>query len=222
MEKEKIRIMLVDDHVLVRSGLTLLLKSKPNFEVAAEAGNGREALDKLRANSNIDIVLLDISMPRESGMNCIKQIKEIRPEAKIIILSMHEDETYIKKSIELGAAGYVPKASADKELFEAICKVHGGEFYLSRTANQRLFTSFVRVYTNPADVEALLSAREFEVLKLIVRGHSATEIGRILNLSVKTIDTHKTHIMGKLHCHKKSQLVDIALKTGILKNDTWN
>lgn len=219
MEKEKIRIMLADDHALVRSGLKMLLKSEPNFDVIAEANNGKEVLDKLHAISNIDIVLLDISMPQGSGMDCIRKIKEIRPEIKIVILSMHEDESYIKKSIELGATGYVPKASADTELFEAICQVNMGNFYLSRNANQRLLSSFVQEQIDQVDVESLLSPRELEVLKLIVRGHSATEIGHMLDLSVKTIDTHKTHIMEKLKCQRKSQLVDIALRTGILKKD---
>lgn len=217
MEKGKIRIMLADDHVLVRSGLKMLLKSEPNFEVTAEANDGKEVLERLRAIPDIDIVLLDISMPEESGLECLRQIRKIRPETKIIILSMHEDEIYIKKSLELGANGYVPKASADAELFEAIDKVHRGEFYLSQAANQRLVSSLAEV--DHIGLESILSKRELEVLKLIVRGHSSTEIGRMLNLSVKTIDTHKTHIMGKLRCRRKSQLVEIALKAGILKND---
>lgn len=220
MHKAKIRIMLADDHALVRAGLRMLLKSEPNFEVVAEASNGKEILDKLYAISDIDILLLDISMPQESGMDCIRQIKAIRPEIRIIIVSMHEDETYIKKAIELGAAGYIPKASADTELFEAIGKVHKGYFYLSHKANQRLLSSFAPVQAEQDAVESLLSPRELEVLKLIVRGHTATEIGQMLNLSVKTIDTHKTHIMEKLNCQRKSQLVDIALKVGILKNDS--
>lgn len=210
-----IRIMLADDHALVRSGLKMLLKSEPNFEVVAEANNGREVLEILRTVSDIDIVLLDISMPEESGLACVRQIKEIRPETKIIILTMHEDEVYIKKSIELGAAGYVPKASVDAELFEAISQVHRGNFYLSHAANQRLLSSF----RQQTDLKSLLSQREMEVLTLLVRGHSATEIGRLLNLSVKTVDTHKTHIMEKLNCQRKSQLVEIALKAGILNHD---
>ena len=193
----------------------MLLKSEPNFEVVAEANNGREVLEILRTVSDIDIVLLDISMPEESGLACVRQIKEIRPETKIIILTMHEDEVYIKKSIELGAAGYVPKASADAELFEAISQAHRGNFYLSHAANQRLLSSF----RQQTDLKSLLSQREMEVLTLLVRGHSATEIGRLLNLSVKTVDTHKTHIMEKLNCQRKSQLVEIALKAGILNHD---
>lgn len=217
MTAKKIRVMLADDHALVRAGLKLLLKSDDKIEVVAEASNGLEALEKLES-TEIDVVILDISMPQMSGLDCICQIRRRSPKTKILILSMHEDKVYIKNAMNLGAAGYIPKASADDELFDAIHEVAKGNFYLSRNAEQSLLASLF----TPKEEQDLpggikpLSPREWEVLTLIVRGYSITEIGKLLNLSVKTIDTHKTKIMEKLHCHKKSQLVDFALKHGIL------
>lgn len=216
MTRKIIRIFLADDHALVRTGLRLLLKSDPAIEVVGEASNGRELLDKL-VHICADIIVLDISMPEMSGLACISKIREYYPKTKIIILSMHEDENYIKNAMNLGASGYVPKASADAELFDAIHQISKGKIYLSSNAAQSLIAAIFSHQPQQEHNEyKTLSARELEVLKYIVHGHSITEIGELLNLSVKTIDTYKTRIMEKLNCKKKSQLVDYALKNGLL------
>ncbi|HWR44224.1 response regulator transcription factor [Sporomusa sp.] len=214
----KIKIFLADDHALVRTGIRMLLKSDPRLEVIGEADNGQEVLNKL-VNLKVDILVLDISMPQMSGLDCIGRIRDCHPEIRILMLSMHEDKNYIINAMKLGAAGYVPKASADTELFDAIHEVAKGNIYLSRNAAQSLVSELFSANLQQgkkADEGNLLSGRELEVLKYIVHGHSITEVGEMLNLSVKTIDTYKTRIMEKLNCKKKSQLVEYALKNGLL------
>lgn len=217
MASDKIKIFLADDHALVRAGLRMLLKSDPQLEVTGEAANGQEVIEKL-AVIKTDILILDISMPQMSGLDCIGRIRELYPDIRIIMLSMHEDENYIKNAMNQGAVGYVPKASADAELFDAIREVQQGNIYLSKNAAQSLLASMFSPHpqSDKSDDAKLLSGRELEVFKYIVRGYSITEIGEMLNLSVKTIDTYKTRIMDKLHCHKKSQLVEYALQHGLL------
>lgn len=213
----KTRVFLADDHALVRTGLRMLLRSDPQLEVVGEAATGLEVIEKL-ASIEADILILDISMPEMTGLDCIGRVRDRYRNTKIIVLSMHEDENYIKNAMNLGAAGYVPKASADTELFDAIHTVAKGSIYLSRNAAQSLISAIYaphHLQEKPCEPK-MLSARELEVLKYIVHGHSITEIGEILNLSVKTIDTYKTRIMEKLHYKKKSQLVEYALKHGLL------
>lgn len=209
--------MIVDDHSLIRTGLRLLLKNDKEICVVAEAVNGKEALEVL-SKQLIDIMILDISMPEMNGFDCIAEIKKISPTTKVIILSMHEDENYIKTAMNLGASGYIPKVSADDELFDAIYAVAKGNFYLNKNAEQSLFTALFARKDEKEEITPLekLSPRELEVFKYIVHGHTITEIGEILQLSVKTIDTHKTKIFEKLHCQKKSELVTLALKYNLL------
>ncbi len=213
-------IMIVDDHSLIRKGICLLLKGNKEFSVVAEASTGEEALQQL-LNGPVDIMLLDLSMPGMGGLAVIEQARAICPKVRIIILSMHEDENYVRKAMSAGACGYVPKASADDELIDALQAVASGRFYLSRNAEQSLLSS---MFSNAAPVEDnpsnCLSPREMEVFEYMVRGYTITEIGEILKLSVKTIDTHKTKIMDKLGCRKRSDLVKLALKYDLLRNNT--
>ena len=212
-----LNIMIVDDHSLIRKGLRLLLKGNADFAVTAEAASGEEALQKLR-HEPVDIMLLDISMPGAGGLAIIEQAKEYRPKLKIVILSMHEDENYIRKAMRLGANGYIPKASADDELVDALRAVASGRFYLSKNAEQSLLTSlFAGPGEDEQDPTRCLSPRELEVFEYMVHGYTITEIGSLLNLSVKTIDTHKTKIMEKLGCKKRNELVKLALKYNLLK-----
>ena len=212
-----LNIMIVDDHSLIRKGLRLLLKGKADFTVTAEAASGEEALQKVR-HEPVDIMLLDISMPGAGGLAIIEQAKEYRPKLKIVILSMHEDENYIRKAMRLGANGYIPKASADDELVDALRAVAAGRFYLSKNAEQSLLTSlFAGPGEDEQDPTRCLSPRELEVFEYMVHGYTITEIGSLLNLSVKTIDTHKTKIMEKLGCKKRNELVKLALKYNLLK-----
>jgi len=204
--------MLVDDHSLIRTGLRLLLSNDPKIEIVAEAADGKEALKNL-VKQPVDIMLLDISLPEINGLDCIEKIKQRSPSTKIIMLSMHEDENYIKKAMDLGAFGYIPKASADDELFDAIAAVAKGNFYLSKKAEQSLLSVLFSQKENPLEK---LSPRELEVFKYLVHGHTITEIAEILQLSVKTVDTHKSKIYDKVDCHKRSELVTLALKHNVL------
>lgn len=213
-EKTKIRIMLVDDHVLIRSGLTMLLQKHGAVEVVGEAADGLEAL-RLYEQLRPEILLLDLSLPRMDGITCLKEIKERDPAAKVIILSMHEDEDYIRAVIDAGASGYVPKAAMDEELFHAIDAVRRGHFYLRpQEAHTLVNTLKSRRETeiDPFDPYVLLSNREREVLRLLVRGYTQSEIAQEMVISAKTVDTYKTRIMTKLNAEKKSELFNYALK----------
>ena len=214
---KKIAIFLVDDHTLVRTGLKLLLKSHPDLQVTGEAGHGQEVLDQLSSVA-ADVLLLDISMPKMSGLDCLVELKKRFPHLKILILSMHDDKSYVQRAMSLGASGYVHKSSADIELFDAIDEIRQGNIYISRKIAQKLLDPLFlsREKERSATDTLALSQREREVLQYIVLGHSMTEIGKLLHLSVKTVDTYKTRIMDKLNCTKKSELVQFALKSGLL------
>ena len=214
---EPTRVFLVDDHTLVRAGLKLLLRSHENLTVAGEAGNAEDALEQL-AITPADLLILDISMPKTSGIDYLPLFKERFPELKIIILSMHEDKSYVHQSMSLGASGYVHKSSADIELFDAIHETMNGNVYISRKIAQQLLNTIFESSSKQEEIseEQALSSREREVLQYIVHGYSITETGELLHLSVKTVDTYKTRIMAKLKCAKKSDLVQFALKSGLL------
>jgi len=214
----EITIVLADDHVLLRSGLKLLLEREPLFKVVGEASDGEEALQVIQEKKP-DIIILDISMPNIDGIECIKEIKSRGLKTKIIVLTMHDDENYIKEVMRAGAVAYVQKGSVDTELFLAIKEVSKGMIYLSPKDSRCLLNMLV---TEPAqkakedDPYIILSSREREVLKLLSRGYSLKEIGDRLYLSIKTVDTYKTRIMEKLNFTKKSQLVSYALKYGFI------
>ena len=214
----EITIVLADDHVLLRSGLKLLLEREPFFKVVGEASDGEEALRVLQEKKP-DIIILDISMPNTDGIECIKEIKSRGLKTKIIVLTMHEDENYIKEVMRSGAVAYVQKGSVDTELFLAIREVSKGMIYLSPKDSRSLLNMLVAEPLQKVkedDPYTILSSREREVLKLLARGYSLKEIGDNLFLSIKTVDTYKTRIMEKLNFTKKSQLVSYALKYGFI------
>ena len=216
-EKRKIRIMLVDDHVLIRSGLTMLLQKHGSVEVIGEAADGLEAL-RLYEQLQPDILLLDLSLPRMDGITCLKEIRERDPAAKVIVLSMHEDEDYIRAVIDAGASGYVPKAAMDEELFNAIDAVRKGHFYLRPQEAHTLVNTLKSRQADPLDPYVLLSNREREVLRLLVRGYTQSEIAQEMTISAKTVDTYKTRIMVKLNAEKKSELFNYALKYRLISD----
>ena len=208
------KIMLVDDHSLIRTGLRLLLQGDAEFCVVAEAATAAEALEKL-ASQSVDLMILDISMPGTmNGLECKTAAKKSQPQLYIVILSMHEDHNYIQKAMSLGANAYIPKASADSELLDALHMVINGKLYLGRNAEQTLLTSLFS--TDPNHPQKCLSPRELEVFSHLIRGYRLTEVADKLQLSVKTVDTHKTKIMEKLNCKRTSELVSIALKYDML------
>lgn len=213
-------IMVVDDHSLIRKGLKLLLKSKADLNVTAEAASAEEALEKLAQNA-VQLMILDISMPGMGGLKCIEQAKKLVPKLKIIILSMHEEENYIKNAMQLGANGYIPKASADDELLDAVNTVSKGKFYLGKSAEQSLLSSlFAPEEKLEPNLIDRLSPREHEVFRYLVHGFTVTEIAAKLHLSVKTVDTHKTKIMDKLECKKRNELVSLAIEYGLLNSNS--
>lgn len=214
-----LKILLVDDHKLVRAGLKLLIENDASLEVVGEASDGSQALQEI-AEKKPDVTILDIAMPEMDGIQCIKEIKNRGLRTKIIVLTMYEDENYIKEVMLAGADAYIKKSAVDSELFKAISHVVKGEVYLN-PADSRSLISVLRVgQDKPDDTDPylLLSPREREVLKLHVRGLSMREIGEKLAVSVKTADTYKTRVMEKLNFTKKSELIDYALKYGLLSD----
>lgn len=210
-------LMIVDDHLLIRAGMKLLLKNTSAYTVTAEAESGEEAL-RLLAVQPIDLVIMDISMPGMGGLACIREIRARYPAVKILVLSMHEDEEYIYKAMQYGAMGYLPKTSADNELFDALQALSQGRRYLSPNAQQSLMDIMFRPAEEAADdPRSVLTAREREVFDELIHGYTITEIAERLHLSVKTVDTHKSHIYAKLNCHRRSELVSLALRNGLLQ-----
>lgn len=215
--KSKIKIILADDHSVLRAGLKLLLNNEPDFIVIGEASDGEDALTLLRSTT-ADVLIIDLSMPNMGGLECIKEIKSRGYAIKILVLTMYDDEQYIKEVMRSGALGYVEKHALDTELFIAVKTVASGQRYLNPQNSQILLNSLLTdtPQENSQNPYVVLSSREREVLKLMVRGHSMSKIGEFLCLSVKTVDTYKTRMMEKLNCTQKSQLVEYALKYDLL------
>ena len=219
--KQKLKVLLADDHKLLRAGLKLLLQRNPDFAVVGEAADGEQTL-QLFQQLEPDLLLLDLSMPKMDGLDCLREIKSRWPGAKVIVLTMHEDENYIKQAMQAGAAAYVHKSAADTDLFKAIAAVQAGQLYLSQQDSNLLLNVLLKQDPAPVDNQApyvLLSPREREVLRLIAHGHSMAEVAERLSLSIKTVDTYKTRLMEKLGTTRKSELVSYALKYGLLSNE---
>ena len=219
--KQKLKVLLADDHKLLRAGLKLLLQRNPDFAVVGEAADGEQTL-QLFQQLEPDLLLLDLSMPKMDGLDCLREIKSRWPSAKVIVLTMHEDENYIKQAMQAGAAAYVHKSAADTDLFKAIDAVQAGQLYLSQQDSNLLLNVLLKQDPAPVDNQApyvLLSPREREVLRLIAHGYSMAEVAEKLSLSIKTVDTYKTRLMEKLGTTRKSELVSYALKYGLLSNE---
>ena len=210
------RIVLADDHAVLRAGLKLLLDNEADFTVVGEAANGQEVLAILE-NTEADVLLLDLSMPVMSGLECLREIKSRNLAIKVLVLTMYQDEQYIKEAMQLGAGGYMEKNSLDTELFQALRTVAKGDRYLREQDTQVLLD---KLFKHPEEIvedqPVFLSKREKEVLELLVRGYSLGVIADMLYLSIKTVSTYKTRLMIKLNCSQKSELVDYALKHKIL------
>ena len=219
--KQKLNVLLADDHKLLRAGLKLLLQRNPDLTVVGEAADGEQTL-QLFQQLEPDLLLLDLSMPKMDGLDCLREIKSRWPDAKVIVLTMHEDENYIKQAMQAGAAAYVHKSAADTDLFKAIDAVQAGQLYLSQQDSSLLLHVLLKQDLAPVDNQApfvLLSPREREVLRLIAHGYSMAEVAERLSLSIKTVDTYKTRLMEKLGTTRKSELVSYALKYGLLSNE---
>ena len=211
------RILLADDHTLVREGLKQILSATPDLVVAGEAVNGDEALARVR-EGDFDLALLDMSMPGLSGIDLIKRLKLEKPKLRILVLSMHGEQQYAVRAYKAGASGYLTKDSASSQLVEAIRKIAAGGVYISAAAAEQLAMGAIGGESGE-DAELphrKLSDREFEVFRLLVKGTSVTDIGEALRLSVKTVSTHKTHILRKMNVASTAELVRYALENRLL------
>ena len=212
---KNIKIILVDDHIVLRNGLKLLLESEQNISIVGEASSYSE-LKTILQQTPTDILLLDLSIPDKHGLEIIKELKDSNVNFKILVFTMYSEEQYIKSAMSAGASGYVEKSALDTELLTAINTVAQGNIYLN-SKNALLMVNSLLNTTETNDPYALFSNRELEVMKLMVHGYSLSKIGQQLCLSLKTIDTYKTRIFTKLNISKKNELVDYALQNGILK-----
>ncbi|MFN8485316.1 MAG: response regulator transcription factor [Anaerolineae bacterium] len=215
----KLRVLLVDDHPVVRLGLRALLESEPDMEVVGEAGNGVEAVSRTQ-ELKPDIVIMDISMPEMDGLEATRRIRALDPDTHVLILTVHAQERYLFPVLKAGAAGYVLKSTVDTELVNAIRIVAQGGAFLYPSATRMVLEDYLnRLQQGEAgDTYEQLSDREREVLKLIALGYTAGEIAEKLILSPKSIETYRTRIMQKLNLHSRSALVQYALARGLLAN----
>ena len=213
-----IKIILADDHTLVRAGLKALLSLSEEFEVIGEAGDGEEAI-RLVEDLQPDLLVLDLSMPHMGGTECIREIRSRGIACRILVLTMYDEESYIREVMQSGADGYLLKKSADTELIQAIHKIYCGGKYLNEEISEVLIHSLQQGFCQKEDTETdpyvLLSIREREVLRYLAQGFSNSEIADILTLSPKTIDTYRSRIMSKLNLRKKSELVQYAVQHGL-------
>ncbi|MFD1037760.1 response regulator [Virgibacillus byunsanensis] len=212
-----IKILLVDDHAVVRMGLKVLLNDVPDMEVVGEASEGDEGI-QLALEKKPDVVLMDLSMPHgKDGLSATSELKKQSPDTTILILTMHDDEEYLFRAIQAGASGCVLKSAPHQELIEAIKSVCTGNAYLHPAATKRLMDEYLgNLKQGGSDMYQLLSDREKEVLTLIAKGYSNKEIGEKLIVSVKTVEAHKSNLMGKLQMKTRPELVSYALKKGLL------
>lgn len=211
---DKISVLIADDHRLVRDGLKTILDTSEDIRVVGEASNGLEVLRKV-AELKPDVVLLDISMPKLSGMEAARRIRKEHPSVKIMILTMHDEEEYSLKMVRMGVSGYLVKDSTALEVMEAIRCVYSGKAFFSPQISKALAESYREAVSEKEDPYERLNDREREILQLIAEGHSNKKIADILCISPKTVDNHRTNLMRKLDIHSAAALVRWATKRGI-------
>ncbi|MBO2462371.1 response regulator [Actinomadura violacea] len=213
------RILLADDHALVRRGVRLILDGEPDLEVVAEAGDGAEAIELLSGPAPVaaDLAVLDVAMPRMTGLQAARELSRTRPELRILILTMHDNEQYLFEALKAGAAGYVLKSLADRDLITACRAAMRGEPFLYPGA----VTTLIRTYLDQAgagrDPDTVLTPREEEILKLVAEGHSSKEIAATLVISVKTVERHRANILAKLGLKDRLELLRYAIRTGLIE-----
>jgi two-component system response regulator NreC len=212
-----IRILLADDHTLMRSGIKALLEDEPDIAIVGEAEDGREAV-RLAHMLRPNLVLMDIAMPLLNGLEATRQIKREHPEIKVLVLTMYEHEEYFRQVLEAGASGYIIKRAAANELVAAIRAVNGGESVLSPAITRYLLDDYLSGDSKKdEDDPKTLSPREREVLQLIAEGNTSREIAEILHLSVKTVQSHRTNLMKKLDLHDRGELIKYAIQKKIIE-----
>ncbi len=207
-----IKILLADDHALVRSGFKMILDAQPDMQIVGEAGNGREAVE-LAEKLQPDLIVMDVTMPELNGIEATRRAATAAPRARVLALSMHKDAVYVREILRAGARGYLLKDSADADLLAAVRAVAKGEGYLSPGVSDAVLTDYRKHVTDPLD---LLTSREREVLQMIAEGKTNKEIATALNLSVYTVEAHRGRIMEKLNLHSTGELVRFALRSGLI------
>jgi len=212
-----IRIILADDHTVIRSGLKLLLERQPDLQVVGEAANGRQAVDSAAALEP-QVAVLDIAMPQMNGIEATRQIVARNPAVSVVILSMHSDEGYVMRALQAGAKAYLLKDSAEADLIRAVRAVSEGKSFFSPAVSRMLLEDYMRQMQQKgaSDSYELLTSREREVLQLIAEGKSNKEIATLLNLSLHTVETHRTRVLQKLNLHSVPELILYAVRKGII------
>ena len=210
--REKIRILLADDHAVVRQGFKMILAAQPDMEIVGEAGNGREALD-LAGQLQPDVIVMDVAMPELNGIEATRRVADLSPRSRVLALSMHKDSVYVREILRAGARGYLLKDSIASDLLAAVRAIARGEGYLSPGVSDAVLNDYRRHVTDPID---LLTSREREVLQMIAEGKTNKDIATVLNLSVYTVDAHRGHIMEKLNLHSVTDLVRFAVRCGLV------
>lgn len=214
---KRIRILLADDHTVMRRGLRLLLESRPEFSVVAEAADGREAVEQGEATQP-DVAVLDIGMPNLGGIEAAQRITNAWPHIAIVILSMHSDESYVLRALKAGAKGYLLKDSAEGDLIDAIKSVHAGKTFFSPEITRMLMEDYVRELRTRGTEDSydLLTPREREILQLLAELKSNKDIAQRLNLSLYTVETHRRNLQEKLNLHSFAELILYAVRKGVI------
>ncbi len=214
----RIRVLIADDHTILREGIRLLLGSQPDFHVVGEASDGRDAYFKVE-ELRPDVVLMDIAMPVLNGLDATEQIKRAFPDVKVLILTQHDNDEYVYRILQAGAAGYVLKRAAGVELVSAIRGVHRGNAFLYPSMTKGLVTDYLRRAEAGQERASYdgLTERERQILKMIADGCTNQQIADLLYLSVKTVQAHRGHLMEKLNMHDRTELVKYAIRKGIIK-----
>lgn len=213
----KLRLLIGDDHTLVRQGLRKILEERPDWDVVAEVGDGRDAIRRAAALKP-DVAILDVGMPLLNGIDATQQIVRKAPETKVLILSMHSDEAYVTRALQAGAKGYMLKDSAGKDLLKGVAAVAAGQSFFSPAVARLMLDDYVRrvAGTGVADRYESLSEREREIFQLIAEGRTNKEVAELLTISPATVETHRAHILQKLDIHNTAELVLYAVRRGVI------
>ncbi|PKN19054.1 MAG: DNA-binding response regulator [Deltaproteobacteria bacterium HGW-Deltaproteobacteria-6] len=220
---KKIRVLVTDDHSIVREGLKQFLNSQPDMEVIGEAGDGAEALEKIKG-LHPDVVLLDITMPNITGLEVANLVRDTVPKTRIVIFSMHGKESCVRELLSSGVLGYVLKASPSSDILKAIRMAHRGEYFLSSKLKAEVIQKYVKGQGSAPSISGydLLTEREQQVFRLVAQGHSTGKIADLLFISPKTVEKHRTSLMKKLDIHDRFELLKYAIKVGVVDPELWS